>query len=413
MADQDRITLTGIRGTGHHGVFESERLHGQNFIVDLTVYLDTRPAAAGDELTQTMHYGELAEKVHDVITGEPVDLLEKLAHKIAGAALSYAVVEAVEVTVNKPEAPITVPFSNVAVTIYRTAEERDQLNFAPASIPAPKPIEERASEPLTVPPLGDDSKHPLEERDVRFGDESADEPVPAPPVAEPLGSSPADEPLTVPPLGDDMDQTMVSLPDQTASMPAVSQQAASIPPPSAPPPPPSDPLDEKPSRPIQAVLSLGANLGSPQETLAASIQDIRNTPGVEVTGVSPLARTVPVGPEQPDFYNCVAEIRTDLSPRELLLAMQGIEDSHGREREERWGPRTLDIDVIAYDDLVADSVDLEIPHPRAHERAFVLTPWAQLNPNAQLPGLGGGPVTTLARTAPDRDGIRWMSLDWL
>jgi len=206
---------------------------------------------------------------------------------------------------------------------------------------------------------------------------------------------------------------MVSLPDQTASMPAVSQQAASIPPPSAPPPPPSDPLDEKPSRPIQAVLSLGANLGSPQETLAASIQDIRNTPGVEVTGVSPLARTVPVGPEQPDFYNCVAEIRTDLSPRELLLAMQGIEDSHGREREERWGPRTLDIDVIAYDDLVADSVDLEIPHPRAHERAFVLTPWAQLNPNAQLPGLGGGPVTTLARTAPDRDGIRWMSLDWL
>src|SRR5699024_135780 len=256
--------------------------------------------------------------------------------------------------------------SNVAVTIYRTAEERDQLNFAPASIPAPKPIEERASEPLTVPPLGDD-----------------------------------------------MDQTMVSLPDQPASITSVSQQAASIPPPSAPPPPPSDPLDEKPSRPIQAVLSLGANLGSPQETLAASIQDIRNTPGVEVTGVSPLARTVPVGPEQPDFYNCVAEIRTDLSPRELLLAMQGIEDSHGREREERWGPRTLDIDVIAYDDLVADSVDLEIPHPRAHERAFVLTPWAQLNPNAQLPGLGGGPVTTLARTAPDRDGIRWMSLDWL
>src|SRR5699024_6021311 len=219
-------------------------------------------------------------KVYDVITRAPMDLLEKLAHKIPGAALSYAVVEAVEVTVHKPEAPITVPFSNVAVTIYRTAEERDQLNFAPASIPAPKPIEERASEPLTVPPLGDD-----------------------------------------------MDQTMVSLPDQTASMPAVSQQAASIPPPSAPPPPPSDPLDEKPSRPIQAVLSLGANLGSPQETLAASIQDIRNTPGVEVTGVSPLARTVPVGPEQPDFYNCVAEIRTDLSPRELLLAMQGIEDS--------------------------------------------------------------------------------------
>ncbi|GHS89960.1 hypothetical protein AGMMS50218_17280 [Actinomycetota bacterium] len=130
--------------------------------------------------------------------------------------------------------------------------------------------------------------------------------------------------------------------------------------------------------------------------------------------MSPLARTAPVGgPEQPDFLNAVVIARTTLSARDLLRTTQRIEADHGRERLEHWGPRTLDIDIVLYGSTLAVTDDLELPHPRAHQRAFVLQPWAQLRPDAQLPGLGGGPVAVLAATAPDREGIRWMALDWL
>ncbi|MDQ2624658.1 MAG: 2-amino-4-hydroxy-6-hydroxymethyldihydropteridine diphosphokinase, partial [Actinomycetota bacterium] len=134
-----------------------------------------------------------------------------------------------------------------------------------------------------------------------------------------------------------------------------------------------------------------------------------------VHDVSPLARTVAVGGPagQPDFLNAIVLARTTLAPRELLRAVQGIENEHGRVREERWGPRTLDVDIIQFGTVIAFSEDLELPHPRAHERAFVLQPWAEVDPHAVLAGLGGGPVEALAATAPDKDGLRWMALDWL
>ncbi|HEY5554593.1 MAG TPA: 2-amino-4-hydroxy-6-hydroxymethyldihydropteridine diphosphokinase, partial [Cellulomonas sp.] len=98
---------------------------------------------------------------------------------------------------------------------------------------------------------------------------------------------------------------------------------------------------------------------------------------------------------------------------DLVRATQAIEQQHGRERLEHWGPRTLDIDLVVYGATLAVTDDLELPHPRAHQRAFVLEPWAQIAPDAVLPGLGGGPVALLAATAPDRAGIRWLALDWL
>ena len=114
----DRITLTGLRATGHHGVFEHERIDGQEFVVDLTVHVDLRNL--GDDLTRTVHYGELAEAVVAAIERDPVDLIETLAERIATVALGFAPVDTVEVTVHKPHAPITVPFDDVAVSIRRS-----------------------------------------------------------------------------------------------------------------------------------------------------------------------------------------------------------------------------------------------------------------------------------------------------
>lgn len=115
----DRITLRGLRAVGHHGVYPEERAAGQPFVVDVTLELDTAPAAASDEVTDTVHYGELAQKVVAVVTGDPVNLLETLAQRVADVCLAESLVEAVEVTVHKPQAPVGVPFEDVAVSIVR------------------------------------------------------------------------------------------------------------------------------------------------------------------------------------------------------------------------------------------------------------------------------------------------------
>ncbi|WP_328914066.1 MULTISPECIES: dihydroneopterin aldolase [unclassified Streptomyces] len=115
----DRVTLRGLSVRGHHGVFAHERENGQIFVVDLALSLDTAPAAAGDDLTKTVHYGVLSEQVAAVVSGEPVNLIETLAQRIADTCLGHTLVQEVEVTVHKPDAPITVPFDDVTVTITR------------------------------------------------------------------------------------------------------------------------------------------------------------------------------------------------------------------------------------------------------------------------------------------------------
>ncbi|MEU1004027.1 MULTISPECIES: dihydroneopterin aldolase [Streptomyces] len=116
----DRVALRGLKARGHHGVFPEERAEGQTFIVDLVLGLDTRPAAADDDLAKTVHYGIVAEEVVAVVQGEPVDLVETLAERIAQACLKHEEVQEVEVCVHKPDAPITVPFDDVTVTITRS-----------------------------------------------------------------------------------------------------------------------------------------------------------------------------------------------------------------------------------------------------------------------------------------------------
>jgi 7,8-dihydroneopterin aldolase/epimerase/oxygenase len=118
-ARPDIIRLSGISAVGYHGVFEHERRDGQQFIVDVALHTDTRAAAATDELDSTANYGALANQVRDIIAGDPVNLIETLAERIAAHVLGAFAVDAVEVTVHKPQAPIEVPFADVAVTIYR------------------------------------------------------------------------------------------------------------------------------------------------------------------------------------------------------------------------------------------------------------------------------------------------------
>ncbi len=115
----DEIRLTGLRATAHHGVFEHERREGQLFVVDLIVRLPLAPAAAGDDLAATVHYGELAEAVVAAVESDPVDLIETVAERVAAVALGFPAAHEVVVTVHKPNAPITVPFDDVSVTITR------------------------------------------------------------------------------------------------------------------------------------------------------------------------------------------------------------------------------------------------------------------------------------------------------
>ncbi len=115
----DRIEVTGLRGTGFHGVLEHERRAGQEFVVDLGLQVDTRAAATSDDLADTVNYGEVAVAVHEVITGPAFDLIETLADRIAQVCLARPGVEAVEVAVHKPSAPIPVPFDDVVVRIRR------------------------------------------------------------------------------------------------------------------------------------------------------------------------------------------------------------------------------------------------------------------------------------------------------
>ena len=118
----DRITLTGVRATGYHGVYEHERREGQIFIADVVLELSLADAARSDDVTDTVHYGEFADQVAAVLSGDPADLLETVAQRIADRALAYARVDAVEVTIHKPQAPIAVPFDDVSVTIRRARE---------------------------------------------------------------------------------------------------------------------------------------------------------------------------------------------------------------------------------------------------------------------------------------------------
>jgi len=260
----DRIVLQGISAHGFHGVLDAEKAQGQVFVVDVTLEVDLRRAGRSDRLEHTVSYAEVAADTVALITGPSLDLIEKLAEQVADAALRRRLVQSVEVTVHKPQAPVGVPFADVAVVVER----------------------------------------------------HRDEPV---------------------------------------------------------------------------VIALGANLGPVRCTLEAAVRGLAGVDGLQLTAVSDLFETDPVGgPQQPAYLNAVVLARTRLAAFALLTELHRIEAQHGRVRETRWGARTLDLDLIQYgdpatgSDVVSRDSELTLPHPRAHERAFVLAPWCALDAEAQL-----------------------------
>ncbi|KQX09229.1 2-amino-4-hydroxy-6-hydroxymethyldihydropteridine pyrophosphokinase [Streptomyces sp. Root431] len=157
-----------------------------------------------------------------------------------------------------------------------------------------------------------------------------------------------------------------------------------------------DAADTTLSNPRWAVLALGANLGNRLETLQGAVDALEDTPGLRVKAVSPVYETEPWGVEpgsQPSYLNAVALVKTTLPPSSLLERAHAVEEAFHRVREERWGARTIDVDIITYADVISEDPVLTLPHPRAHERAFVLAPWHDVDPAAQLPGRG--PVAEL------------------
>ena len=258
----DQIVLKGISARGHHGVLDFEKRDGQTFVVDVTMHVDLAAAGASDDLGDTVNYAEVAGDVVALIEGDPLDLIEALASRIADRVLARPLVEAVEVVVHKPEAPVGHPFTDVQVRVMR----------------------ERQS---------------------------------------------------------------------------------------------------------HVVIAMGSNIGDSIETLHDAAISLYGL--IDIIEVSAPVETDPVGgPEQPVYLNAVVTGTTHLAPSSLLAGLHDIERAHGRTREVRWGPRTLDLDLVQYGDPVFDtdvvmnSPTLTLPHPRAHERGFVLVPWLRADSEAVL-----------------------------
>jgi len=148
---------------------------------------------------------------------------------------------------------------------------------------------------------------------------------------------------------------------------------------------------------MKAVVALGANIGNPREQMDLAVAMLREA--TDLIAVSSYYSTKPVGgPEQPDYINAVCLLESELPALDLLALLHGIEKSLGRERNERWGPRTIDLDLIQYGALLSSADELQLPHPRAYERRFVLEPWHEIEPDALL--LTHGKISELLEQLP-------------
>ena len=165
-------------------------------------------------------------------------------------------------------------------------------------------------------------------------------------------------------------------------------------------------MQSAPGGVIPAYVAFGANLGEPVETLRAAAVALGRRPGVELVAGSPVYRTRPIGPPgQPDYANAIARVETTHEPEALLDVLHAVEAEFGRVRDVRWGPRTLDLDLLWYEGQQRDGPELILPHPRAHEREFVLRPLADLAPDLRLRGTA---VSELLEQLPPQ-GVRAVS----
>lgn len=258
----DKIKIEDLEVFAYHGVYPEENENGQNFYINATLYLQTREAGKSDNLTLSVHYGEVCHFMNDFMKQHTFQLIETVAERMAEAVLlQFPLIEALQLEIRKPSAPIGLPFASVSVEIERAWHT--------------------------------------------------------------------------------------------------------------------------------AYIAIGSNMGDKQQYIEQAIEKIKKHPLLNVISVSKLLVTKPYGGvEQEDFLNGAMEIRTLLLPEELLDFLHEIEQQAGRERLIHWGPRTLDLDIIFYDNLVYDSETLTIPHADMHNREFVLIPMNDIAPYKRHAVLG-------------------------
>lgn len=258
----DKITIKDLEIYANHGVFPEENILGQKFLVTAVLHTSTRRAGLTDDLTASVHYGEVSHLIKKIVTENTWKLVEKIAEETAYAILTaYPLVSQVDLTIKKPWAPVGLPLDTVSVEISRGWHT--------------------------------------------------------------------------------------------------------------------------------AYIALGSNMGDKEAYLRGAIEALNESPDCQVTAVSDFLITEPYGGvEQDDFLNGTLALRTLLPPEELLDHLHKIEYAAHRERIIHWGPRTLDLDILLYDDLVLDTPDLHIPHIELHKRDFVLIPLAEIAPWKRHPLLG-------------------------
>lgn len=412
----DIITLKGLTASGTHGVYDFEQREQQPFVVDVSMWVDISQACSNDDIDLTVSYADIAQDVSEIIEGPSVRLIETLANSIAARVLARPRVRGVEVTVHKPHAPISRAFQDVCVRVRRGEFDSDGATLAEVlNVPEPSSAGEE-SQPV-VGHLSDVEVAPVpsamatsaeyefvpstlpEAPSDLLGAQPEDDSISSPMIPDSLTAPQATvdtahiEPALVPPL---LGDTPAFFPSRRSLSQAAQQQDSSA-------------EDE-----TAFVLAFGGNQGNVPVTLVKALERLIDTPGMQITAVSPLLRTravlKPGMDPQPDHWNAVVLGQTKFAPYDLLDLCASIESDLGRERPFEWAPRTIDIDIIAMGEHIVDEADLQLPHPRAFGRAFVLIPWFLADAEATLPGYGA--VADLIPLAPDRDGVIDAVEDW-
>ena len=350
------IALKGLGALANHGVYDFERDRNQRFSADIVMWVET--AGATDDIAATVSYADIADEAMAVLTGTAVDLIETLAETIAARVMGHEGVVGTEVTVHKPDAPIDHPFADVSVTVRAGQTDAMPLSLSFKGI------------------------YEAEDGSVLTGEIEAYGHAQAP--------SPAEQ-------------------EQSGALPTRRDvQAAHA-------APAHDATRPEHLRSRRVVLAIGGNLGDVPVTLMHTVEALSYMEGFQIDDVSPIMRTKPVlapgQAPQPDYWNAVVVGSAIVTPDELFAQTSRIERELGRERHERWGARTVDIDIIQIEGLASSDPVLTLPHPRAKERAFVLAPWLLCEPDAVLEGVGR--VSDLLADTPDREGIIDAVDDWL
>lgn len=350
------IALKGLGALANHGVYDFERDRNQRFSADIVMWVET--AGTADDIAATVSYADIADEAMAVLTGTAVDLIETLAETIASRVMSHEGVVGTEVTVHKPDAPIDHPFADVSVTVRAGQTDAIPLSLSLKGI------------------------YEAEDGSVLTGEIEA--------YGHARPPSPAEQ-------------------EQSGALPTRRDvQAAHA-------APAHDVTRPEHLRSRRVVLAIGGNLGDVPVTLMHTVEALSYMEGFQIDDVSPIMRTKPVlapgQAPQPDYWNAVVVGSAIATPDELFAQTSRIERELGRERHERWGARTVDIDIIQIEGLASSDPVLTLPHPRAKERAFVLAPWLLCEPDAVLEGVGR--VSDLLADTPDREGIIDAVDDWL